>query len=92
MKLLWRRRNLVLFDAHFVEKEEIVSTSIDYVRLLKDTDQRLPLDLVHSASDHGVPTGWCKPRRGWVKLKVDGAVSMTNGTTIAGGVFHLDNR
>ncbi|KAL4297060.1 hypothetical protein GQ457_12G011850 [Hibiscus cannabinus] len=33
---LWRRLNLVLFDYEFVKKEEVESTSISYVQLLKD--------------------------------------------------------
>ncbi|KAK8576238.1 hypothetical protein V6N13_090714 [Hibiscus sabdariffa] len=73
------------------QKEKIVSASIGYVRLLKDVDQRLPRDLVKAGSGHGVPIGWCKPWRGWVKLNVDGAVSLANGATTVGGVIRSND-
>ncbi|KAK8712361.1 hypothetical protein V6N13_147601 [Hibiscus sabdariffa] len=70
---LWNHHNRVLFDADFNDREKIVTTNIQYVRLLKKVDSPSKLRAVQSNEATGVNEKWRRSMYGWVKLNVDGA-------------------
>ncbi|KAK8604907.1 hypothetical protein V6N13_082372 [Hibiscus sabdariffa] len=88
---LWYRRNCILVDADFVDRDDIVASSVRYVQELTAARPHPVLKEWSAGQMQPQATGWTLPRRGWVRLNGDGAVRLSDGAAAVGGVLRSDS-
>ncbi|KAK9039567.1 hypothetical protein V6N11_014764 [Hibiscus sabdariffa] len=84
---LWTRRNMILFDADYVEKEDLLIASERYMAELgRGVDGQYAAG-GRALSQYPLPTLWTCPDEGWFKLNVDAAVQPGVEVAAIGGVI-----
>ncbi|KAK8705340.1 hypothetical protein V6N13_048944 [Hibiscus sabdariffa] len=71
---LWKRRNLMLFSDDFEDNDDLVIAAIRFVRMIKEIEMSSSHPIGQQVTRIPGAEGWKKPRGGWIKLNVDGAV------------------